>query len=172
MVSYTDGAMTLIGGVGYRWMRDASFGLVVSDKLAAMPWPETVEVADLGYGAIYAGQDIAAARPERLILLAGHERGREPGRLYRYQWQPAPCDDEELQARIREAGAGVIDLDHLLIIAHYFGQLPPLVSLFEVEPVETQGGVGLSPAVAALVPSVIRAVREEALGQLAEKEEV
>ena len=153
----------LIGGVGYRWMRDASFGLVVGDRLAAMHWPEGVRVDDLGYGAIYAGQDIAAFAPDRLILLAGHERGREPGRLYRYRWQPVSCEADELQERIREAGAGVIDLDHLLIIAHYFDQLPASVSLFEVEPVETEGGEALTPAVADLVPSVIRMVREEAL---------
>ena len=153
----------LIGGVGYRWLRDASFGLVVSDRLATMTWPDRIRVDDLGYGAIYAGQDIAAFAPDRLILLAGHERGREPGRLYRYQWQPVTCEAEELQARIREAGAGVIDLDHLLLIAHHFKQLPPSVSLFEVEPVEKAGGEALSPAVAELVPSVIRVVREEAL---------
>ena len=154
---------TLIGGVGYRWLGDASFGLLASDRLAEMAWPAGIRVEDLGYGALYAAQDIAAAAPDRLILLAGHERGREPGRLYRYRWQPAACDEEELQARIREAGAGVIDLDHLLLIGNYFKQLPPSVLLFEVEPLQTDDGEALSQPVAALVPAVVRMVREEAL---------
>lgn len=153
----------LVGGVGYRWMRDASFGLIASDELARDPGIG-VDVADLGYGAIYAAQDLADARPpyQRLILLAGAARGREPGRIYRYRWAETLPDEEEIQARIREAGAGVIDLDHLLIIAQYFGALPEEVIVIEVEPVETTGGEGLSSKVSALLPEVIEWVRREA----------
>ena len=71
----------LVGGVGYRRMGDASFGLVVTDELATRPWPPGVTVADLGYGALLVVQDLAAADPpyERLVLLAGVPRGRRPG---------------------------------------------------------------------------------------------
>jgi hydrogenase maturation protease len=153
----------LIGGVGYRWMRDASFGLVISDALARLDWPPGTEVADLGYGAIYAAQDIAAARPDRLILIAGVERGRTPGQLYRREPDrtlPAP---EEIQARVREAGAGVIDLDHLLVIAGHFGALPPEVVVLELEPADAAGGDGLSDAATARLPEAIELVRREAL---------
>jgi Ni,Fe-hydrogenase maturation factor len=54
---------TLIGGVGYRWQRDASFGLAVVDELARLDRPAGVEVADLGYAAIYVAQDQAEAVP-------------------------------------------------------------------------------------------------------------
>src|ERR671927_1756612 len=126
----------LIGGVGYRWMRDASFGLVVADELARREWPPGVEVADLGYGALYVALDLADARPryDRIILLAGTERGREPGRLFCERWTPHAVDADEVQERIREAGAGVIDLDHLLVIAHHFGALPNDVRCVELEP--------------------------------------
>lgn len=155
----------LIGGVGYRWQRDASFGLVAGDALARLAWPPGVEVADLGYGAIFVAQDVADARPPygRLILLAGTARGRPPGRLYRSRWDGPPADAEEIQARIREAGAGVIDLDHLLVIARHFGALPPEVILIEVEPVDAAGGEDLSPAVAALLPDALALARREAL---------
>jgi hydrogenase maturation protease len=160
-------ARLLIGGVGYRWQRDASFGLVASDALSDMDWPPGVEVADLGYGAIYVSQDIAGADPpyEKLILLAGVERGRDPGQVYIYPWQSASLDQEELQARIREAGAGVIDLDHLLSIAQYFKALPEDVLLLEVEPVDTDGGEGLSPEVENLLPQVIEFVRKQVLSR-------
>ncbi|MDP8924183.1 MAG: hypothetical protein M3O34_15070, partial [Chloroflexota bacterium] len=71
----------LIGGVGYRWMRDGSIGLVASDELMRQDWPAHVEVADLGFGAIYVTQDLAHAEPPyaRLVLLAGVARGRTPG---------------------------------------------------------------------------------------------
>jgi hydrogenase maturation protease len=153
----------IIGGVGYRWQRDGSFGLEASDELAELDWPDWVAVADLGYGAIYAAQDIGDVRPQRLILLAATVRDREPGRLYAYQWPALPVPPEEIQARIYEAGAGVIDLDHLLIIGRQFGALPEDVLLIELEPVDMAGGLGLSAQAAALLPQAVDLARNEAL---------
>ena len=155
----------LIGGVGYRWQRDASFGLAVSDALAGLAWPGHVQVADLGYGALYVTQDLADARPpyQRLLLVAGAARGRPPGRLYCARWRAALPGDDEIQERVREAGAGVVDLDHLLIIASHFGALPPDVVTLELEPVEVDGGDGLSPRAAALVPEAVAHARAIAL---------
>jgi hydrogenase maturation protease len=137
----------LIGGVGYRWQRDASFGVVASDALAAEEWPPEVEVMDLGYGAIYVAQDLLHAEPpyDRLVLLAGVERGREPGGLCRSRWEGVMPDAEELQELIREAGAGIVDLDHLLYIAMHFRALPREVVLIEFEPVDSSIGEELSP---------------------------
>lgn len=153
----------LIGGVGYRWQRDASFGLAASDELARLDWPPGVEVADLGYGAIYVAQDIGDAQPpyDRIILLAAMERGRPPGKIYPYQWRSAAFDDDEIQARMREAGAGVIDLDHLLCIAHYFQALPEDVLVVEIEPLDAGGGDGLSATAAGLLPQVVAYVRSQ-----------
>ena len=155
----------LIGGIGYRWTGDASIGLIASDALAGLEWPPGTEVADLGYGAIYASQDLADAQPPygRVILLGGVTRGREPGRIYRYRWDGALPDAEEIQARVYEAGAGVIDLDHLLVIAGYFGALPDDVVIVEVEPVDVGGGDRLSQEAADLLPQVLELARREAL---------
>lgn len=155
----------LVGGVGYRWQRDLSFGLIVADALAEEALPAGVEIRDLGYGALYVAMDLEDAQPryDRLILLAGVARDRPPGRLYRSRWDATPADPEEVQARIYEAGAGVIDLDHLLVIARHFDALPPEVILIEAEPVEGDGGDGLSAAVAALLPAALVLVRQEAL---------
>ena len=159
-----DERRVLIGGVGYRWMRDGSFGLVASDALARESWPAGVEVADLGYGALYAALDLLDARPRygRVVLLAGVRRGREPGRLYRTRWTPRRVDDAELQARIREAGAGVVDVDHLLLIAQHFGGLPNDVVCIELEPVDDAGGEALSDAAAARLPEALALARAEA----------
>jgi hydrogenase maturation protease len=158
----------LVGGVGYRWQRDASFGLVASDALARAPWPDHVQVVDLGYGALYVVQDLADADPPyaRLVLLAGVARGRRPGELYRRRWQGPLPGPEEIQARVREAGAGVVDLDHLLVIAGYFGALPADVVTLELEPVEVGGGEGLSPAATARLPEALEQARRAALAPL------
>ena len=158
----------LIGGVGYRWQRDASFGLIAVDALMGETWPDHVEVADLGYGAIYVTQDLADAKPpyNRLVLLAAVARGRRPGELYRCHWRGPLPGPEEVQARVREAGAGVIDLDHLLVIAGYFGALPEDVVTLELEPVDVLGGEELSPAATGRLPHALEQAREAALGPL------
>jgi hydrogenase maturation protease len=158
------GLRVLIGGVGYRWQREASFGLVASDELSQLDWPPGIEVDDLGYGAIYVAQDIADARPpyDRVILLTGIARGRTPGQLYRTRWEGGVPDPDDIQARIYEAGAGVIDPDHLLIIAQHFGALPDDVVVIELEPADVTGGEGLSPEATDRLHEVIELVRREA----------
>jgi hypothetical protein len=131
----------------------------VTDALAREPALPDVEVADLGYGALYAALDLADARPRRVVLVAGVARGRAPGRLHAYRWAPAAASPDEVQARIREAGAGVIDLDHLLVIAHHFGALPDDVVCVELEPVALDGAA-LSPDAGRRVAEAIALVRE------------
>jgi Ni,Fe-hydrogenase maturation factor len=162
----------LIGGVGYRWMGDASIGLLASDALSSQEWPMGIEVADLGYGAIYAAQDLAAATPpyERLILITGIERGRTPGGIYPYRWTPTTTDAGELQARIREAGAGVIDIDHLLAIGHYLDGLPGEVLVIEVEPVDSTCGDRLSCCAQEVLPRIMGLVRQAALAKHEERQ--
>jgi hydrogenase maturation protease len=159
---------TLIGGVGYRWQRDASFGLAVSDAMTSLQWPEYVELADLGYGAIYVTQDLRNASPpyKRIILITSAVRDRKPGSLTTYKFFPEAQNPEELQARIQEAGAGVIDIDHLLYIADYFKALPEEVLVYEIEPVDSDGGEGLSPQISIQVDEVIKDIRMKILAEL------
>lgn len=160
----------LIGGVGYRWDGDRSFGLHVTDALARESWPADVRVEDLGYGALYVALDLADARPpyDRLVLVAGVTRGapRVPGDLYVERSLPAEVDDDELQARIREAGAGVLDVDTLLIVARHFGALPADVVRIELEAAEASTGDELSPIAAAMFPQALALVRHEAMAPL------
>ncbi|MDP9068456.1 MAG: hydrogenase maturation protease [Actinomycetota bacterium] len=153
----------LIGGVGYRWFGDGSFGLVVSDALALLEWPAGVDVEDLGYGALHVALHLAEVDPpyERVILIGVTERGREPGRLYRFPCERTEPDNEEIQARMYEAGAGVIDLDHLVVIGRHFDALPDDVIAIELEPHPGTVGDGLTPDVQALVPQVVDLVRQE-----------
>ncbi len=162
--STKQGLRVLIGGVGYRWQRDASFGLIVSDELSRLDWPPGIEVADLGYGAIYVAHDLADAQPPygRVILLTGIARGRTPGQIYRTQWEGGAPDPDDLVARMREAGAGVIDPDHLLVIAQHFSALPDDVVVIELEPVDAAGGEFLSPEAAGRLQEAIELARREA----------
>lgn len=155
----------LVGGVGYRWLRDGSFGLVASDTLAQESWPDYVEVRDLGYGALYVALDLADwSEPlERLILITAIARGRERGELSWSRWQPTELDPAEVQARVREAGGGVIDIDHLLHVAQWMHALPPEVYCIELEPLDVNGGEELSESAARQLPQARALARRLAL---------
>jgi len=155
----------LIGGVGYRWFGDASFGLVATDELAQQDWPDGVDVEDLGYGALHVALDLADAEPpyQRVILLGVTQRGREPDRLYRFRCDGTTPEGEEVQARMYEASAGVIDLDHLIVIGRHFRALPDDVLAIELEPHPGTTGDQLSPAAQALLADALELVRREVL---------
>ncbi len=61
-----------------------------------------------------------------------------------------------------EAGAGVIDLDHVLVIGRHVGALPDDV-VVELEPQPGTTGAVLSPQAEALLPEAVELVRREVL---------
>jgi hypothetical protein len=158
----------LIGGIGYRFQGDLSFGLHVTDALDAARLPDGVDVLDLGYGAIYVAQDLGDAEPryDRVVLVAAAVRDRAPG-LYGPSAGTGPprgmSGPAEVQARILEAGAGVIDLDHLLVIGTHFGAFPADLRVVEFEPTDQRQGERLSALAERLLPAAIARVRRAAL---------
>jgi hypothetical protein len=153
----------LVGGVGYRWQGDASFGVVASDALARVAWPPGVEIADLGYGALLVTQDLLAATPpyDRLVLITAATRGRPFG-LYERAWDGRLPDAAEIQERVREAGAGIVDVDHVLVIAGHFGALPDDTVIFELDHAGPAAREALSADATALLPAAIERVRAAA----------
>jgi hypothetical protein len=62
----------LVGGVGYRFLRDLSFGPLLTDALRKEAWPEGVEIEDLSYGPVAILHNLdARPRYDRLVLVAG-----------------------------------------------------------------------------------------------------
>lgn len=150
---------TLVGGVGYRNLRDMSLGPLLCDRIQKLAWPEGVEIEDLSYGPIGIMHNLDDRAPyQRLILVAGVNRERQPGRVYTYRWEHQLPDPEEIQARVSEAVTGVISLDNLLIVCSYFKKLPRDVSVIEVEAIDDNWGEELTPAVEGLLPEVIQQI--------------
>jgi hydrogenase maturation protease len=152
----------LVGGVGYRWFGDGSFALVVADALAGQELPPGVDVLDLGYGALHVAMDLGDVDPpyERVVLIGVTQRGREPGRLYRFACRPSAPEPQEVQDRMYEAGAGVVDLDHLLVLGRHFDALPDDVVAVELEPEPGTTGARLSTSAQALLPEAIELVHQ------------
>jgi hypothetical protein len=95
------------------------------------------------------------------------QQGRGPDRLYRFRCDGTTPDGEEVQARMYEASAGVIDLDHLLVIGRHLGALPDDdVVAIELEPRPGTTGDALSAQAQALLPELVDLVRRESSSQL------
>ena len=139
--------MILIAGVGYQYLGDLSFGPKLVERLQGMTWPEKVRVEDFGYGPLAIldwFEECPGKTFERAILAGAVERGREPGTLSTYSWIPGTPDPDLVQERVLEAGAGVISLENLLIVAQHFGALPVDTSVVELEPLEKEWNTELS----------------------------
>lgn len=155
---------TLIAGVGYSNLSDLSVGPIVAAQLRREAWPEYIEVDDLSYGPISVVHRFAEASPpyQRLVLVAGADRGGKTAQVRCYRWMGVLPPPEEVQARVVEAVTGVIDLDNLLIVVQQFGALPDEVFVIEVQPEVMEFGEEPGPAVAALLPEVCRLARAAA----------
>lgn len=150
---------TLVAGVGYRNLRDLSFGPLLIDRLRTLAWPDHVEVEDLSYGPISAVHRFQERPVRRMLLLGATRRNRVPGRLYAFRPGRLPPADE-VQRRVGEALTGVISLDNLWMICRAFGVLPDDVEILEVEPVEEGWGETLTPDVDRVVERAVEWVRQ------------
>jgi len=148
----------LVGGVGYRFLRDGAIGPYMADELAAGA-ANGVEVEDLGYHPVGFTQNLQD-RPayDRIVLVGAIARGREPGTVTAYRWDHALPSDKDIQERVSEAVTGVISLDNLLIVTEAFGAFPRDVRVVEVEPADEGWGEGFSPVIEAKLAEIEEAI--------------
>lgn len=144
----------LIGGVGYRNLRDHSFGVVLVDALATREWPPDVCVEDISYNPIAVVQrlqdDSTDCRFHLAVIVGALRRpGRPPGTLSVYRWDNVLPSPEDIHEAVTEAVTGIISLDNTLVVARHFDALPPTVVVVELEPDAHEFGDSLTPAVAA-----------------------
>lgn len=142
-----------VGGVGYRHLCDHSFGMAMTDELAARTWGPEVSIEDASYNPIALVQrlqDDPADRRFSLAILVGAmpRLGRPPGTVDVYRWDQRLPPPEDIHQAITEAVTGVISLDNTLVIARYFEVLPKTVVVIDVEPLLHTGGDSFSPVIA------------------------
>ncbi|GAC1657523.1 MAG: hypothetical protein NVS4B3_24140 [Gemmatimonadaceae bacterium] len=158
------GVRTVIGGVGYRNLRDHSLGIVISDELEPLADPPGLLIEDLCYGPVAVGQwllDEAIDAPiTRAVFVTAVARddGRPPGTISAYRWDRVLPSEEEIHRAVTDAVTGVILLDNTLVVTQWMGALPEETIVVEVEPIAHAFGDELSPAVAAAYPEAKRLV--------------
>jgi hydrogenase maturation protease len=148
----------LVGGIGYRNLRDGSIGLHVIERLADRAG-DGIEVEDVSYHPVGLSQNLQE-RPDydRIVLVGAVARGREPGTVTAYRWDRWLPADDEVQTRVSEAVTGVISLDNTLIVCGALGGLPSDVRVVEVEPASQDWGEELSPEIEERLPEIVEAV--------------
>lgn len=151
----------VIGGVGYRNLRDHSLGIVMSDELEALARPPLLLVEDLCYGPVAVAQwflDEAREAPiTRAVFITAIEReGRPPGTICAYRWDHRLPSDDIIQRCVVDAVTGVILLDNTLVVIEWMKALPGETIVIEVEPLDHAFGDEMSPSVARAYDEVRR----------------
>ena len=162
---------TLVGGIGYRNLRDHSAAFAVLDMLEHDDLGDHVLLEDTSYNPIALGQWLEDEPPyrrfDRVVFVSAVSRaGRQPGDVVTYRWSGKLPPDLAVQQAVTEAVTGIIALDNTLVIGTYFKTLPASVSVVEIEPQEHEFGAELSPAVAAAIPRACDAIRAFLAGAL------
>ena len=157
--------MILLAGVGYSHLSDLSFGPLLVERLQGMSWPEDVQIEDLSYGPIGVLMRLEdePAHFDKAIFAGAVERDRSPGTLNMYRWKGGPSDLEQVQARVAEAVTGVIGLENLLVIMDHFGVLPAHTTVIELEPVDQEWGMEMSPVGARRLEETLAWIRDDIL---------
>jgi hydrogenase maturation protease len=161
---------TLIAGVGYSNLSDSSIGPIAAAELKKQAWPPHINIDDLSYGPIAAVHNFTEADPryERLVLISAADFGAPPPAMRWDRWPAVLPRAEEVQARVVEAGSGVIDWKNLLVVLQQFEVLPSEVFVIAVQPVNTDFGMELSPGMFRLLPEILRIARELAMNEKAD----
>lgn len=156
----------LVGGVGELFQSDLDVGrrvveLLAPDQLGSGQLGPDVFVEELHYGAVAVAQRLQELRPEWLLLIGAVEWGGVPGAIRRRVLRDLDPAADDVQAAVRDAAVGYVDIALLLDVCAGFGALPTRTVLLEVEPVLTSSGVDLSPEVTAALPRLVDMVRRE-----------
>lgn len=153
--------MILVGGVGELYQGDLDLGRRAAARLAEEDLGDGVVVEDLSYGAVAVTQRLEDLRPDALVLVAAHRRGRAPGTVERRETRPSALSPAELQLAVGDAVTGYVTIDLLVEVATALGALPaPTVSI-EVEPASVAPSEELSAEARAGLEDALGLVRAE-----------
>lgn len=141
----------LVAGIGNVFLGDDGFGVEVVRRLAGVPLPDWVRVADYGVRGLHLAYDLAGADRELTILVDATERGDEAGTVHVVELDTSvrgePCLD-----------AHGMQPDVVLNLVAWLGNEPRRVVLVGCEPEVLDHRMGLSPAVERAVGTAAGAV--------------
>ncbi|MEV4149423.1 hydrogenase maturation protease [Amycolatopsis sp. NPDC049691] len=147
----------LVAGIGNIFLSDDGFAVEVIKELEAADLPPWVQIADYGIAVTHLAYDLTGGY-DTTILLDATPHGRPPGTLSLIE---ADTDDLAASPAIDAHG---LRPDAVFRLLGLLGGDAGRVLVVGCEPACLDGGIGLSPEVAAAVPAAVRAVTELAWG--------
>ena len=150
----------LIAGIGNIFLGDDAFGSEVARQLQTRVWPDDVRVEDFGIR----GFDLAFALldgPEVTVLIDAVPRGGLPGTLYRIE-PDLDALDELNYAETSFEPHGMNPMKVLAMVKSMGGSFGKVVLIgCEPGPLASEDGeLGLSAAVAGVIPVAIRMIED------------
>ena len=156
--------MILVGGVAELYQGDLDLGRRAVERLAGEDLGEDVLVEELSYGAVAVAQRLEDLRPDALVLIAAHARGRIAGAVQRREIGPPDRSPEELQLAVGDAITGYVTIDLLVEVTAALGALPARTVAVEVEPASVRPSEELTPEALAGLDEALELVRAEVAG--------
>jgi hypothetical protein len=153
--------LILVAGVAELYQGDLDLGRRAVARLAREPLGTDVMVEELSYGAVAVAQRLEDLRPDALVLVAAHPRGRRPGAVERREIGPFELSPAELQLAVGDAVTGYVSIDLLVEVAHALGALPARTVTIEVEPSSVAASEQLSPEAETGLAEALALVRAE-----------
>jgi len=143
----------LVMGVGNILLSDEGVGVRVIEAMRSIKLPDSVEILDVGTGALDI-IDIIANR-EKVIIIDAVRGGGGPGAVYRFT-----PNDIAIQSPT-PISVHQFDIPGTLNMAELVGCMPQQVVIFGIEPKIVDWGLELSPEVAAVIPRAIELITSE-----------
>jgi hydrogenase maturation protease len=142
---------TLVAGVGNIFLGDDAFGVEVASRLASVPMPEGVTVADFGIRGIHLAYELLEGY-DRLILVDALPRGEPPGTVFVV----------EPDAVAPGGPADAHSMNPLSVFAHLaaIGGDPIPTLIVGCEPQSLEDEIGLSEPVRNAVETAVNVVLE------------
>lgn len=148
--------------MGQLWQGDLDLGRRAVEVLAAEDLGAGVAVEDLCYGAVQVSWRLDDLRPDGLVIVGAHARGRPPGTVQRRVVDPSDVAADEARHAVDEALTGYLSVDLLVEVLAAFGALAPETVVIDVEPQTRYPSCDLSPVCEEALDTALALVRAEA----------
>jgi hydrogenase maturation protease len=145
---------TLVAGIGNIFLSDDGFGVEVVRRMAAVPVPAGVTIADFGIRGVHLAYEILDGAYDRVILVDALPHGGPPGSIALLE-----VDRDNVGGDTAPDGH---DMHPAAVVAFLrsIDGAPPPITVVGCQPACLDEEMGLTDAVAASIDEAIRAVLE------------
>jgi hydrogenase maturation protease len=143
----------LVAGIGNIFLGDDGFGVEVAQRLASVPMPEGVKVADFGIRSMHLAFELLDGYDTLVLIDTVGLGGDPPGTL-------AIIEPEIESLEGTPMDAHTMNPETVLATLHELGGNVERLLLVGCQPATLAEGIGLSPQVAAVVDEAVGVVRE------------